>query len=124
MDDPILVKSVCARCRAVLDSGDNYCRRCGEPSSEAAIVAGARTASSPAQVAYWERPWVIVTFLFVLLGPFAIPMLWRSRRFTLVSKNILTALVLGETALLLWGLWFILQQAMGPLRELEKLFRS
>jgi nitrate/nitrite-specific signal transduction histidine kinase len=65
----------------------------------------------------------VLALLIFVLGPFALPLLWRSTRFSLVWKNILTALVLGLTVLLLWILWFVIQQVVGPLRQLEELLR-
>jgi hypothetical protein len=127
MDDPVLARTICRQCRAALDAGDNYCRRCGVPTgtsgnSRPAIPVGAKAVPSSAQSKYWESPCIVLTLLFVVLGPFAIPLLWRSRRFTLVWKNILTTFVLGWTALLLWVLWLFMQQTFGPLlRDLNEL---
>jgi hypothetical protein len=128
MSDLIHAKTVCRQCQVVLGAGDNYCRRCGMPTgtsggSGTAIPVGASAAPSPEQFRYWESPWLVLTLLFLVLGPFAIPLLWRSRRFTLLWKNILTAVVLGLAVLLVWDVWLILQQALGPWRELQELLQ-
>ena len=113
----------------MLDAGDNYCRRCGTPTGtsgtgRAPTLVDAKAAPSPVQFRYWESRWIVLTLLFVVLGPFAIPLLWRSRRFTLLWKNILTVLVLGWTVLLLWVFWLILQHTFGPsLRDLNELLQ-
>ena len=110
MSDSLPAQLVCQRCYAALDAADNYCRHCGTP-----------TAGRPA---WWESPWFVLPMLFLVLGPLALPMLWRSRRFTLLWKGVLTVLVVGLTALLLWWIWVSLQQALGPLqKELQKLQR-
>lgn len=127
MDNPVPAKTVCLRCRGVLDAEDNYCRRCGTASG----VLDSRSAAFPAGVEsgpatplrFWESRWIVLTLLFVVLGPFAIPLLWRSRRFTLLWKNIVTVLAVLQTVLVLWMLWVIMQQLVGPLRELEELLR-
>jgi hypothetical protein len=128
MDHCVHAKTACLRCHAVLDAGDHYCRRCGTPTGRAAssgtsLPVGEEAAPSPVQFRYWESPWIVLTLLFLVLGPFAIPLLWRSRRFTLLWKNILTALVLALTALLLWNVWLVVQRALGSLHDLDGLLK-
>jgi hypothetical protein len=109
MSDTLPAQIVCRRCSAVLDAADNYCRRCGTP-----------TAGQPG---WWESPWFVLAMLFLVLGPFALPLLWRSRRFTLPWKGVLTVLVAGWTMFLLWRTWFAVQQALGLLQEWQKFQR-
>ncbi len=59
--------------------------------------------------------------LFLVLGPLAIPMLWRSRRFSVVWKSVLTALVLVLTVVLLWQIWATMKLILSPLDQLEKI---
>jgi hypothetical protein len=63
----------------------------------------------------------VLTLLFVVFGPFALPLLWRSRRFTRLWKTVLSLVVVGVTALAVWQIWHVLNQALAPLRQLEKL---
>lgn len=57
--------------------------------------------TSKPEVARWHnRPWVILLLLFVVLGPLALPLLWRSPRFSRPMKVALTVLTLAYTALL------------------------
>ena len=44
---------------------------------------------------------MVFLMLFVVLGPFGLPLLWKSPRFTKFWKQILTALTLIYTALIL-----------------------
>jgi hypothetical protein len=83
------------------------CRRCGAPTAESAREGnpiGSRPLSDPAAAP--PRPahsrGVILVLLFVALGPLAIPILWRSDRFSRFWKIVLTVLVLVVTALVLW----------------------
>ena len=114
MNDPDPTKPVCRQCTAVLDADDNYCRRCGAPTDF-----GIRLGVSPAakQPAAWESPWVVLPLLFFVLGPLALPLLWRSRRFTLLWKGILTALVIGLTVLLVWLTWLAMERTLAPLSQ-------
>jgi hypothetical protein len=51
----------------------------------------------------------------------ALPLLWRSRHFTLLWKGVLTGIMVGLTVFFLWSVWFSLQRALAPLRELDQL---
>ncbi len=44
-------------------------------------------------VAPHERAWVVLLMLFVLMGPLALPMLWKSPYFARATKVVLTVLV-------------------------------
>lgn len=92
-------QTACRRCRAPLDAADNYCRRCGTPTGQ--------------QPAWWENPWFVLSMLFLVLGPLAIPLLWRSRRFTPAWKIVLTILVLVLTLFLVWRIWIAVQQVLA-----------
>lgn len=47
---------------------------------------------------YHSRAWVVL-MLFAVLGPFGLPLLWKSPRFSRLWKRILTALTLIYAAL-------------------------
>lgn len=49
---------------------------------------------------WYQRPIVIILLLFFVLGPFALPLLFRSPAFTLKWKLILTTLVVVYTVYL------------------------
>jgi hypothetical protein len=123
MNSPIIPKIVCQRCRASLDADDNYCRRCGAPTANVAGVSGggwAATDSSAERPSWWDRPWFIVLMLFLVLGPLALPLLWRSRQFSLQWKITLTVLVTVLTGWLCWRLWLALQQTAAMLDQIQK----
>ena len=131
MHDPVLTRIACRQCHAAVDAGDNYCRHCGAATDAAenggaatAIDARAAPSHAAGQPGRWEDPWAVLVLLFLAIGPFALPLLWRSRRFTLLWKSILTVLVLGVTVLLLWFLWFIVREFIAPLRQIVELLKS
>jgi hypothetical protein len=127
MDNPVLAQATCCRCHAVIDDGDKYCRYCGERAdvsdndggTEAIDVGDAGTVLPPAvsQPGSCESRGAILSLLFLAIGPFALPLLWRSRCFTPFWKKALTGLVLGLTALLLFLLWLVVKQFILPLRQ-------
>jgi len=51
----------------------------------------------------------------------ALPLLWRSRQFSPLWKNIVTAVTLAYTLLLLGSVWFSVQEALKSFGELDKL---
>jgi hypothetical protein len=107
MSNPIIPEIVCPRCKTAIDAADNYCRRCGTPT----------TAGLASSAAWWESPWVVLPMLFVVFGPLALPLLWRSRRFTRLWKLILSIVVLGGTVWLIWYVWNLTNQALAPLLQ-------
>jgi hypothetical protein len=101
--------SLCPTCRAPVDTTDRYCRRCG-------AALGSLSARQPRR---WDSPWIVLTLLFLVAGPFALPLLWFSRRFTAFWKIVLTLLVLAITAYIGWQVWQIYQQLAKSLQELQ-----
>ena len=67
----------------------------------------------------WLRFSLRTMLLLVVLGPLGLPLVWRSRRFSIVWKIALTALVAALTLLLSWKIWHDVQQSLAPLRELR-----
>jgi hypothetical protein len=126
MDSPVLVQVACCRCHAAIDDGDRYCRYCGEPvdgfDSESridAVEVEDRRTPPPAvsRAKSYDTPWAILSLLFLGIGPFAIPLLWRSQSFSPFWKKTLTALVLGLTALLVLLFYLVIKQLILPLRQ-------
>jgi hypothetical protein len=53
------------------------------------------------EIKWHYRPFWVLILLFVVLGPLALPYLWKSPRFSHRLKVVLTILVLVYTALLI-----------------------
>jgi hypothetical protein len=54
----------CWSCGLAIDAGDRYCRRCGQ--------------GQGAFLAWYYRPLWIVLLALTVLGPFALPLVWRT----------------------------------------------
>jgi hypothetical protein len=134
MSDP-LPNAVCPRCGTAAGASDNYCHQCGAAlaaagaAAENAAVAGAgppaaaaaHSAAKPAEQPGWaESPWLILPLLFLILGPLAFGMLWRSRRFPRPWKIVLTVVVTGLTVWVGWELWLLFRQVQALVHELTK----
>jgi hypothetical protein len=111
MSNPVYPETICFRCRAVLGATDNYCRRCSQPTATLGVQ----------KPKLWDSPWVILPLLFLILGPLALPLLWRNRYFTNRWKVILTVVVTGITVYVLWQCWQVTQQMLAPLLDMNKL---
>jgi hypothetical protein len=108
----------CRHCYAVLDVSDNFCRRCGAPTNNMAAVSVVPAPTSP-RVPWSENRWIVLASLFLVLGPLGLPMLWRSRQFSMFWKAAITVLLLGLTVLIFALIWYVLDKALAPLKELR-----
>jgi hypothetical protein len=64
-------------------------------------------------------PWVVLSMLFLVAGPFALPLLWRSQAFSQGSKIVLTVLVLALTTFILFMAWYVMAKVLDPMYQLE-----
>ncbi|HYW80142.1 MAG TPA: hypothetical protein VE890_11225 [Thermoguttaceae bacterium] len=126
-------KIVCHRCYTVLDVGDNFCRQCGAVTGTGPMeIPGVRGSGGSAEGPFhsesaqgglrpgWsESPAIVLVSLFVLLGPLALPMLWRSRRFSAAWKIALTVVVVVLTVVMCWLVWYLTMELLRPLREFQ-----
>ena len=67
---------------------------------------------------WYARPWVILVLLFVVLGPFALPLLWRSPSFSRPMKLVLTVLTVAYTVQLVVLSLHTVETAMRNVDEL------
>ncbi|MEI6634720.1 MAG: hypothetical protein WCP22_13025 [Chlamydiota bacterium] len=97
MNDALHSGGKCPTCG--WESGDEafFCARCGES-----------LAGTPREAWYLRTSILILSFLAV--GPFAIPLVWVNPRFTAAKKAVVTAVMVGVTAALLWLSVYSLKQ--------------
>src|SRR5215470_5022977 len=70
---------------------------------------------------WYYRPWWVLLALFVVLGPFGLPLLWKSPSFSRWSKIALTVAVAAYTILLLDALRIAIRAAIhAALDEMDK----
>lgn len=83
-----------------------------DPPSETPIVAEVvepqRGPPSPG-----ESRGTVLVLLFAALGPLALGVLWKSPRFSVLSKLLLTVLTLGQLVLAVWLLWLVMSWMVG-----------
>ena len=110
---------VCPRCCAVLDASDNFCRHCGQPTRESAAGRSGQIATTARKSNWAESRAMVFVMLFVVLGPLALPLLWRSREFSLVWKIVLTVVMVALTALILYLIWYVIDKLLEVLGQLN-----
>ena len=110
-------KIVCPQCCAVLDVSDNFCRHCGRPTRESAAGHSRQIATTARKSTWAESRAMVFVMLFVVLGPLALPLLWRSREFSLLWKIVLTVVMVVLTALILYLIWYVIYKSLEPLRQ-------
>ncbi len=70
---------------------------------------------------WYYRSWWVLLMLFVVLGPFGLPLLWKSPCFSRWSKIALTVAVAAYTILLLEAVRIAIRAAIhGALEQMDK----
>lgn len=119
-------KTVCPHCSGVLDVGDGICRDCGAGTGRPPSEASPQSPAVAAQPVFdrprprpdmAERPGMVLVLLFLVLGPLALPVLWRSSKFSPAWKIALTILVVIQTVIVVWLLWYVIYLFIESLRE-------
>lgn len=79
----------CWSCDHEVDPEDRYCRRCGQ---------GQR-----ASIPWYYRPLWIAVLSLTVLGPFALPLIWRTPRLSRAGKWLASAALIALCAWVGWG---------------------
>ena len=72
---------------------------------------------------WYLRPISVVLLLFFVLGPFGLPLLYRSPKFSTTAKVILTIVVMIYTIYLIFVSLEIGRELYGRMVELQELLR-
>lgn len=72
----------------------------------------------PARLKWYYRPVWVLVLLFLVLGPLALPYLWRSPSFSRRLKIVLTGLILVYTALFIDETVHIIREVQKELKDL------
>jgi hypothetical protein len=69
----------------------------------------------------WDNRSTVLIMLFLVLGPFGLPMLWISRAFSPLWKILLTTVMLALTGLIVYSIYRLFVLSLAPLNELMTL---
>ena len=77
------------------------------------------TAESPVAVKWYYRPFWVLVLCFVVLGPFGLPYLWRSPRFSRGAKILLSGCVIVYTGLIVVESVRLVQEVRDEMKALQ-----
>lgn len=95
----------CERCRRPLPHGAIYCPACGKKQN--------------AEAWYYKPLWIILLTVFIL-GPFSLPLVWRSPYMDKPAKWILSALILAYGLAVVWSLYWITMAMWASIESLNE----
>ena len=75
------------------------------------------------KVKWYLRPISVVLLLFIILGPFGLPLLYKSPKFSKTSKIILTIAVIIYTSYLIFASLEIARQLYSGMGELQNMLK-
>ena len=75
------------------------------------------SAESQDDVAWYHRPVAIVLLAVFVLGPLAIPLVWRTPAWGPRGRWIATVLIVAYTVLLCWQVWVAVQFALEQMQQ-------
>ena len=76
--------------------------------------------AAPPQGRWYHSVWFVVLMLFVVMGPLAFPLLWKSPRFPLAAKIALTVVVVAFTVWLLGASVHFVTQMLNELQAIPR----
>ena len=78
----------CLMCNAPIESTAKFCSHCGVPLGKEAAP------TSSVKPKWYYNIWLTLFLLFFVLGPLALPMVWKNPRFSQPVKFMLTVLMM------------------------------
>jgi hypothetical protein len=99
----------CPKCSRRVELGDLYCRHCGSRLHW-------QSRGEPQAEAWYLHPVAIILLGFLVLGPFVLPLVWRSPLMPTWGKWTLTILLLAYTAFLVVLTIWVVNLVMGSLQ--------
>ncbi|MCO6457571.1 MAG: hypothetical protein J5I93_19900 [Pirellulaceae bacterium] len=97
-------KILCPRCEATLPFTAEVCPHCGSATRPIGQPgAGSDDAGGPSAPPLLDRPWVVLSLLFFVMAILGLPLLWKSRAFSLAAKIVLSIVVTLYTLALFAG---------------------
>jgi hypothetical protein len=93
--------AACWSCSGRIDSQDKFCRHCGNGQGE--------------NLPWYYKTWGLIFLALFGLGPFVLPMVWRSPALDRGRKLILSAAVCAFTVYVCWRMYTLTQDLNAAL---------
>jgi uncharacterized membrane protein len=100
----------CWACRRPIDPGDPYCRWCGK--------------RQQTDTHWYFQPGWIVLMTLTVLGPFTLPLVWRSPALTRRQRWGLTLFIVVLTALVIYFFYLLVVLALNWFGEVNRVSRE
>ncbi len=68
---------------------------------------------------WYASVWFVLLMLFLVLGPLGLPLLWKSSRFSMSAKVVLTAATVAYTVWILFGARVLVERSLQGLGGLS-----
>lgn len=79
----------CPMCEALIEAAAKFCSNCGMPLGKGTAP------SANVKPKWYHNIWFTLFLLFFVLGPLALPMVWKNPRFSQPVKIMLTVLMMA-----------------------------
>ena len=104
---PPLPRAACVRCERSIDADDIHCRHCGR-----------RQGAGDAW--YYSTAW-IAFLAFLVIGPFALILIWKSTRMGAAAKKVLTAFIVLYTVVSIYYFYQLILLILTEMTELNQI---
>lgn len=101
----------CPRCGGEVSAGAKFCSACGNPMEPRGGT------PPPARSKWYHSLWFILFMIFFVLGPLALPLVWKSPRCSRGLKIVLTVVTIGYTV---WLVDLTLRMARAIMQEISQ----
>lgn len=105
----------CPFCAELIQPEAIKCRYCGE------FLHGFRRSDIKSKSEKWYYSTTAVVISILLVGPLALPVVWKSPRFKILTKIIITIIVIILTILLIEEIVYIYSKIFDQLKQLDTL---
>lgn len=78
----------------------------------------------PGPIQWYLKPWVVLVLIFFVLGPFALPLLYKSPKFSRSRKILLTVLTVAYTGYLVGVTLALWRSVSSELTQIQTLVRG
>ena len=102
-------KVICIKCAFYLDPTYRFCPRCG-------------TRQVQEDAWYYHPIWIFI-LAFAALGPFALPLVWKSPQMTSQGKIVMTTAILIYTLLCFYCGYVITAMILKEFSEVDRIMR-
>jgi len=115
MEPTFVTTLVCPACHAEVSTSAETCPQCGKPLAVQSTSAPPAAESSLQRIL--DHRGLLLLLLFGATAALGIPLLWKSRVFSLSAKILLTIALCAYTVLILWLFWIVVSRSLESIQQ-------